>query len=106
MKLDPDLVAEEFDSSIVHFLCAITVIIIITLIIIIIIISVCVPVLKEFKELLRKQATVEAFIEWLDLNVEQKIIKVKLIFRNTQLFRGWEGRRHTLSFVEKNSNSP
>ena len=33
-------------------------------------------VLREFKELLRKQATVEAFTEWLDLVVEQKIIKV------------------------------
>ncbi|ELT92343.1 hypothetical protein CAPTEDRAFT_220726 [Capitella teleta] len=31
--------------------------------------------LREFKELLRKQATIEAFIEWLDANVEQKIIK-------------------------------
>ncbi len=34
------------------------------------------PVLKEFKELLRKQATVEAFTEWLDAVVETKIIKV------------------------------
>ena len=33
-------------------------------------------VLREFKELLRKQATVEAFTEWLDQVVEQKIIKV------------------------------
>ncbi len=33
-------------------------------------------VLKEFKELLRKQATVEAFTEWLDAAVEQKLIKV------------------------------
>ena len=33
-------------------------------------------VLREFKELLRKQATVEAFIEWLDILVEQKVIKV------------------------------
>lgn len=31
--------------------------------------------LREFKELLRKQATVEAFTEWLDQVVEQKIIK-------------------------------
>ncbi|KAJ8298950.1 hypothetical protein KUTeg_023010 [Tegillarca granosa] len=31
--------------------------------------------LREFKELLRKQATVEAFTEWLDVVVEQKIIK-------------------------------
>ncbi|XP_025086183.1 DNA-binding protein RFX6-like isoform X1 [Pomacea canaliculata] len=31
--------------------------------------------LREFKELLRKQATVEAFTEWLDLVVEQKVIK-------------------------------
>lgn len=35
-------------------------------------------VLREFKELLRKQATVEAFTEWLDQVVEQKIIKVCL----------------------------
>nr|KAG5689471.1 hypothetical protein BaRGS_021018 [Batillaria attramentaria] len=34
-----------------------------------------VAVLREFKELLRKQATVEAFTEWLDLVVEQKVIK-------------------------------
>ena len=33
-------------------------------------------VLREFKELLRKQATVEAFTEWLDILVEQKVIKV------------------------------
>lgn len=33
-------------------------------------------VLKEFKELLRKQATVEAFTEWLDALVEQKVVKV------------------------------
>ena len=39
---------------------------------------VCCAVLREFKELLRKQATIEAFIEWLDGNVEQKIIKVSL----------------------------
>ncbi|GFO39611.1 DNA-binding protein rfx6-like [Plakobranchus ocellatus] len=31
--------------------------------------------LREFKELLRKQATVEAFTEWLDILVEQKVIK-------------------------------
>ncbi|XP_067655645.1 DNA-binding protein RFX6-like [Haliotis asinina] len=31
--------------------------------------------LREFKELLRKQATVEAFTEWLDTVVEQKVIK-------------------------------
>ncbi|KAH9505379.1 DNA-binding protein rfx6 [Bulinus truncatus] len=31
--------------------------------------------LREFKELLRKQATVEAFTEWLDIVVEQKVIK-------------------------------
>ena len=33
-------------------------------------------VLREFKEILRKQATVEAFTEWLDGVVEQKVIKV------------------------------
>ncbi|CAG5134146.1 unnamed protein product, partial [Candidula unifasciata] len=31
--------------------------------------------LREFKELLRKQATVEAFTEWLDIVVEQKVVK-------------------------------
>ncbi|XP_013406987.1 DNA-binding protein RFX6 [Lingula anatina] len=31
--------------------------------------------LREFKELLRKQATVEAFTEWLDVVVEHKIVK-------------------------------
>ncbi|XP_038053265.1 DNA-binding protein RFX6-like isoform X2 [Patiria miniata] len=31
--------------------------------------------LKEFKELLKKQATVEAFTEWLDQVVESKVIK-------------------------------
>ncbi|KAK3610931.1 hypothetical protein CHS0354_022198 [Potamilus streckersoni] len=31
--------------------------------------------LREFKDILRKQATVEAFIEWIDSVVEQKIIK-------------------------------
>ncbi|CAG2213432.1 RFX6 [Mytilus edulis] len=31
--------------------------------------------LKEFKDLLRKQATVEAFTEWLDTLVEQKVVK-------------------------------
>ena len=35
-------------------------------------------VLKEFKEILRKQATVEAFTEWLDGVVEQKVVKVYL----------------------------
>ena len=40
-------------------------------------------VLREFKELLRKQATVEAFTEWLDLVVEQKIIKVGCSLNNT-----------------------
>ncbi|KAK3101138.1 hypothetical protein FSP39_001224 [Pinctada imbricata] len=31
--------------------------------------------LREFKEILRKQATVEAFTEWLDGVVEQKVVK-------------------------------
>nr|XP_006815685.1 PREDICTED: DNA-binding protein RFX6-like [Saccoglossus kowalevskii] len=34
-----------------------------------------VSVLKEFKELLKKQATVEAFTEWLDQVVESRVIK-------------------------------
>ena len=35
-----------------------------------------VVVLNDFKELLKKQATVEAFTEWLDQVVESKVIKV------------------------------
>lgn len=31
---------------------------------------------QELKDLLRKNATVESFIEWLDSVVEQKVIKV------------------------------
>ncbi|KAK6190328.1 hypothetical protein SNE40_002223 [Patella caerulea] len=31
--------------------------------------------LREFKEILRKQATVEAFTEWLDMVVEQRVVK-------------------------------
>lgn len=41
-------------------------------------------VLREFKEILRKQATVEAFTEWLDSVVENKVIKVRLTFLNYQ----------------------
>jgi len=33
-------------------------------------------VFQELKDLLRKNATVESFIEWLDSVVEQKVIKV------------------------------
>ncbi|XP_019639148.1 PREDICTED: DNA-binding protein RFX6-like isoform X1 [Branchiostoma belcheri] len=33
--------------------------------------------LRDFKELLKKQATVEAFTEWIDQIVEQKVIKVQ-----------------------------
>ena len=36
-------------------------------------------VLNEFKELLKKQATVEAFTEWLDQVVETKVIKVGIM---------------------------
>lgn len=35
-----------------------------------------VTVFQELKDLLRKNATVESFIEWLDSVVEQKVIKV------------------------------
>ena len=38
--------------------------------------------------MLRKQATIEAFIEWLDGNIEQKIIKVKYT-EQSKLFRFW-----------------
>lgn len=31
---------------------------------------------QELKDLLKKNATVESFIEWLDTVVEQKVIKV------------------------------
>ena len=31
-------------------------------------------VLQEFREMLHKQATVEAFIEWLDVSIQQKIL--------------------------------
>ena len=41
-------------------------------------------VLREFKEILRKQATVEAFTEWLDSVVENKVIKVRLSILNYQ----------------------
>ena len=42
-------------------------------------------VLREFKDLLRKQATVEAFTEWLDQVVEQKIIKVTITWYSVKL---------------------
>lgn len=35
-----------------------------------------ISVFQELKDLLRKNATVESFIEWLDSVVEQKVIKV------------------------------
>lgn len=35
-----------------------------------------ITVFQELKELLRKNATVESFIEWLDSVVEHKVIKV------------------------------
>lgn len=38
-------------------------------------------VFQELKDLLKKNATVEAFIEWLDTVVEQRVIKV--LFNNT-----------------------
>ncbi len=42
-----------------------------------------ISVFQELKDLLRKNATVESFIEWLDSVVEQKVIKVCCI-SNTQ----------------------
>lgn len=35
-----------------------------------------VAVFQDLKDLLKKNATVESFIEWLDTVVEQKVIKV------------------------------
>lgn len=35
-----------------------------------------ITVFQELKELLRKNATVESFIEWLDSVLEHKVIKV------------------------------
>lgn len=35
-----------------------------------------ITVFHELKDLLKKNATVEAFIEWLDTVVEQRVIKV------------------------------
>lgn len=37
-----------------------------------------ITVFHELKDLLKKNATVEAFIEWLDTVVEQRVIKVIL----------------------------
>lgn len=33
-------------------------------------------IMKDFKEILRKQATVESFIEWADSLVEKRVLKV------------------------------
>lgn len=38
-----------------------------------------IAVFQELKDLLKKNATVESFIEWLDTVVEQKVIKVLYI---------------------------
>lgn len=38
-----------------------------------------ITVFQELKELLRKNATVESFIEWLDSVVEHKVIKVTAV---------------------------
>lgn len=35
-----------------------------------------ITVFQELKDLLKKNATVESFIEWLDTVVEQRVIKV------------------------------
>lgn len=35
-----------------------------------------ITVFQELKDLLKKNATVEAFIEWLDTVIEQRVIKV------------------------------
>ena len=37
-----------------------------------------IAVFQELKDLLKNNATVESFIEWLDTVVEQKVIKVLL----------------------------
>ncbi|XP_071795529.1 DNA-binding protein RFX6-like isoform X2 [Asterias amurensis] len=48
--------------------------------------------LKEFKELLKKQATVEAFTEWLDQVVESKVIKLSLFQPGKQNGRSMKKR--------------
>lgn len=37
-----------------------------------------ITVFQELKDLLKKNATVESFIEWLDTVVEQRVIKVSV----------------------------
>ena len=44
-----------------------------------------ITVFQELKDLLKKNATVEAFIEWVDTVVEQRVIKV--FFRYIQKIR-------------------
>lgn len=45
-----------------------------------------ITVFQELKELLRKNATVESFIEWLDSVVEHKVIKVKAVHLSVPVF--------------------
>lgn len=49
-----------------------------------------ITVFQELKELLRKNATVESFIEWLDSVLEHKVIKVRL---HSRVFGGNLGTR-------------
>lgn len=44
-----------------------------------------ITVFHELKDLLKKNATVEAFIEWLDTVVEQRVIKV-ILWKNQEVF--------------------
>lgn len=45
-----------------------------------------ITVFQELKELLRKNATVESFIEWLDSVVEHKVIKVTAVHHLVLVF--------------------
>lgn len=40
-----------------------------------------ITVFQELKDLLKKNATVESFIEWLDTVVEQRVIKVSNVYQ-------------------------
>lgn len=48
-----------------------------------------ITVFQELKELLRKNATVESFIEWLDSVLEHKVIKVRAARLSANV---WENR--------------
>lgn len=53
-----------------------------------------ITVFQELKDLLKKNATVESFIEWLDTVVEQRVIKVSFssnLMKGTILKHFWTG---------------